>query len=116
MLVLIDESAGIMQNITDTLAHINPPTKMTLAAGYVLAVPALFVIAPALRNPAGRAPVVGLPNRAIIAAELLGAGLRHHRFVRRGPAGRQRSERPLGNRLHDDLAPLRKQTPPPEVH
>ena len=34
----------------------------------------LFVIAPALRDPAGRAPVVGLSNRAVIAVELLGAG------------------------------------------
>ncbi|MGI8858496.1 MAG: hypothetical protein ACR2JW_22370 [Thermomicrobiales bacterium] len=63
-----------MHLITTTLAAINLPTKVTLIAGYVVAVPALLGIVPALRNPAGRAPVVGLPNRAVIAAELLGAG------------------------------------------
>ena len=63
-----------MQNLTDTLAHINRPTKVTLAVGYALAVPALCIIAPALHDPAGRAPVVGLSNRAVIAVELLGAG------------------------------------------
>lgn len=63
-----------MQMVTETLAQINAPTKITLAAGYALAVPALLGIVPALRNPAGRAPVVCLPNRVVIAAELLGAG------------------------------------------
>lgn len=68
------ESAGTMHIFATTLAHLNGPTKVTMAVGYALAVPGLLGIVPALRNPAGRAPVVGLPNRAVITAELFGAG------------------------------------------
>lgn len=37
-----------------TLAHMNVPTRVTLAAGYALAVPPLLAIVPALRDPEGR--------------------------------------------------------------
>jgi hypothetical protein len=63
-----------MHLITDTLARVNLPTKVTLAVGYALAVPPLLAIVPAFRNPAGRTRVLSIPHRVIIAAALLGAG------------------------------------------
>lgn len=63
-----------MHLITNTLAETNLPTKITLAAGYALAVPSLLAIVPALRHPDRRSQIAGIPNRLVIAAELLGAG------------------------------------------
>ncbi|MDQ2784593.1 MAG: hypothetical protein M3Y58_06275 [Chloroflexota bacterium] len=63
-----------MSSITDTLAHMNFPTRVTLAVGYSFAVPPFLAIVPALRNPAGRTRFLGIPHRAVIASALLGAG------------------------------------------
>jgi hypothetical protein len=52
----------------------NLPTKITMVAGYALAGAGFLGIVPALRNPAGRLRIGGIPHRAVIVAELLGAG------------------------------------------
>jgi hypothetical protein len=54
------------------VARMDTATKATMAIGYALASPLLLVIARALRDPTGR--TCGIPNRVIIAAELLSAG------------------------------------------
>jgi hypothetical protein len=54
------------------VARMNAATKITMVIGYGLASPLLLLIARALRNPTGR--TCGIPNRAIIATELLSAG------------------------------------------
>jgi hypothetical protein len=63
-----------MHLITDTLTHMNTPTKATLAVGYALSLPPFLAIVPALRDPSGRARFLRIPHRAVIVAELLGAG------------------------------------------
>ncbi len=52
--------------------HVSQATRITLAIGYMLAVPGLLVVWRALRDPVGR--TFRLPNRAVIVAELIGAG------------------------------------------
>ncbi len=63
-----------MSFFTTTLAHMNVPTRVTLAAGYALAVPPLLAIVPALRDPAGRTRFLGIPHRLVIVSALFGAG------------------------------------------
>ena len=63
---------AIVQQTQSIVAEMNRATKWTMGIGYAVATPLLLLIFPALRNPAGR--TLGIPNRAIIVAELLGAG------------------------------------------
>ncbi|MDQ6601859.1 MAG: hypothetical protein M3176_12275 [Chloroflexota bacterium] len=63
-----------MSTLTTTLAQMNFPTRVTLAAGYALAVPPFLAIVPALRNPVGRTRFLGIPHRLVLASALFGAG------------------------------------------
>ena len=63
-----------MHLVTNTFAQMNFPTKVTLAAGYALAVPPFLAIVPAFRNPEGRTRFLHIPHRIIIVSALLGAG------------------------------------------
>lgn len=63
-----------MTLISDTFAHMNTATKVTLIAGYALALPGFLAIVPALRNPEGRTRLFTIPNRVVIALELFGSG------------------------------------------
>jgi len=52
----------------------NLATKITLGIGYVLAIPPLFGIIRALREPAGRLLWIPVSSRIALTSELVGAG------------------------------------------
>jgi hypothetical protein len=72
MTTLQDVAERTRPEMRAMFADANLATKATLTIGYALSAPLLFVVARALRDPAGR--TLGVPNRGIIVAELIGAG------------------------------------------
>ncbi len=53
----------------------NRAALVTQVIGLVIAVPPLLAIVPLLRDPAGNMPVLGIPARAALTAELIGGGM-----------------------------------------
>ena len=65
----------------------NLATKITLGIGYVLAIPPLFGIIRALREPAGRLLWIPVPSRVALTSELIGAGCVTAGFIAAGEPG-----------------------------